>query len=127
MAIIAGQHLYGYTVNHKYGEAMGVVKTTIMIDEQLWRRLRETMLRRYGSYRKLGETVAESVRIFDAEGALTALLSAMGAEPRDYPSSAEVIASRPKVDLSAGRTIREMRADRVDRISGLKRDGKKVC
>jgi hypothetical protein len=105
---------------------LGDVKTTIVIDEQLWKRLRESILRRHGSYRKLGETVEESVKIFDAEGTLIAMLSAMGLEPGEYPSSAEVIAGRPKVGVSAGRTVREMRDDRVDRLSGFERSGKKV-
>jgi hypothetical protein len=111
---------------HKYGEAMGAVKTTIMMDERLLKRLRESMLRRHGSYRKLGETVEESVKMFDPEGTLAALLRATGTEPSDYPSCAEVIASRPKIDLSAGRVIREMRDDRVDRVSGLERSGKEI-
>ena len=95
---------------------MGAVKTTIMIDEELWKRLRESMLRRHGSFRKLGETVEESLRIYDAEGALTSLLSEMGVKARDLPSSSEVIASRPR-GQSAGKTIREMRTDRIDRLS----------
>jgi hypothetical protein len=103
-------------VNHNYGEGMGAVKTTIMIDEKLWKRLRESMLRRHGTFRKLGETVEESVRIFDAEGTLFSFLSAMEVESRDLPSSAEVIASRPK-GKSAGKVVREMRADRLDRLS----------
>ncbi|MBU7004215.1 MAG: hypothetical protein HXS50_01515, partial [Theionarchaea archaeon] len=66
---------------------MGAVKTTIMIDEKLWKRLRESMLRRQGTFRKLGETVEESVRIFDVEGTLNSFLSAIDVESRDLPSS----------------------------------------
>lgn len=110
------EYLYYFTVNHNYGECMGAVKTTIMIDEKVWKRLRESMLRRHGTFRKLGETVEESVRIFDVEGTLNSFLSAMDVESRDLPSSAEVISSRPK-GKSAGRVIKEMRADRLDRLS----------
>jgi len=95
---------------------MGAVKTTIMIDEKLWKRLRESMFRRHGTFRKLGETVEESVRIYDAEGTLSSFLSAMEVETRDFPSSAEVISNRPK-GKSAGKVVREMRADRLDRLS----------
>ena len=102
------------------------VKTTIMIDEELWRRFRESVVRKYESSRKLSENVEEAVKSFDAEGTLSQLLVSLGHEPEGYPSSSEVISNRPKVAMSASRTIKEMRRGRAEGISGLKRNSKKV-
>lgn len=73
------------------------VKTTIVVDEALWKRFRESVMHRYDSSKKLSETVAEAIEIFDAEGTLMEMLERLNIEVKGYPSSSEIRRDRPEI------------------------------
>ncbi len=105
---------------------MTKVKTTLVIDEEVWREFRVRVLSKYGAKRDLSETVEEALRSFNPLLPLRRLVEELKLGVDSYPSSNEILASRVRVDLSAGETVREMRNGRQNNISGLKLRGKAV-
>ena len=99
---------------------MTTVKTTINIDEETWNRFKSTVSSRQGSARNLSGAVEEAIRSFDTEGLLSAFMEAMGIEAGGHPSLREVERSRPRLETSAGETVRRMRGDRGTCIPGKK-------
>jgi len=97
------------------------IKTTIVVDEELWNRFKEFVFQRYGSYRKLSEAIEESIKTMDPVGLIMEFAKLMGISGA-FPSSREIVERRPSVDVSAGQVVREMRNEREKRLSGLKRD-----
>jgi len=97
------------------------IKTTIVVDEELWKRFKEFVFQRYGSYRKLSEAIEESIKTMDSVGLILEFAKLMGISGI-FPSSREIVKRRPSVDVSAGKVLREMRDDRETRLSRLKRN-----
>ena len=100
---------------------MRPIKTTIVVDEELWNRFKEFVFQRYGSYRKLSEAIEESIKTMDSIGLIMEFAKLMGISGA-FPSSREIVERRSSVDVSAGQVAREMRNEREKRLSGLKRD-----
>ena len=93
---------------------MTTVKTTINIDEETWNRFKSAVSSRQGSARNLNGAVEEAIRSFDTEGLLSAFMEAMGIEAGGHPSLREVERSRPRLETSAGETVRRMRGAKGD-------------
>lgn len=99
---------------------MGIVKTTIVIDEETWNEFKRSVSSRYGSLRMTSLAVEEAIKCFNAVNLLRSFSSAMGLVTSAYPSVREVEERRPKMGTLAGEEVREMRDERQARLSGLK-------
>jgi hypothetical protein len=108
------------TVRHLDGEAMGVVKTTIVVDEETWNAFRKFVSSRYGSSRMLSFAVEEALKSSNVVDMLVRFCEAIRLKADEYPSVRDVERRRPKLDTSAGTGIRGMRDERQTRILGLK-------
>ena len=97
---------------------MTTVKTTINIDEETWNRLKRAVSSRQGSLRNLSGVVEEAIRAFDTEELINAFMETAGFERGRYPSLREVEEGRPRLETSAGETVRAMRDERDERVSG---------
>lgn len=97
---------------------MTTVKTTVNIDEETWNRFKKTVSSRYGSIRNLSGAVEEAIKCFNTDELLSRFIETAGIDAGTYPSLKEVKESRPKLETSAGETVRAMRDERVARISG---------
>ena len=106
---------------------MGVVKTTIVIDEETWNEFKKTVSSRYGSLRMTSLAVEEAIKCFNAVEMLKGFSDAMGFVTSVYPSVREVEERRPKLGTSAGEEVRGMRDERQARLSGLKWHREEVC
>jgi len=115
-------------VGRFYGDRAGALglKTTIIVDEELWNRIRQSILPRSASSKNLSKTVEEALRMFDAEGMLFKLARRLGIEIEGYPSSSEIRRGRPKVGIGVADTVREMRESREKSLSGLERSCEEV-
>ncbi|MFB0557576.1 MAG: hypothetical protein ACETVY_00530 [Candidatus Bathyarchaeia archaeon] len=100
---------------------MTTTKTTINIDEETWNRFKKTVSSRQGSLRNLSGAVEEAIKAFDTEELIKAFMEAMGIESGGLPSLREVEEGRPRLDTSAGETVRAMRDERNARVSGHER------
>lgn len=100
---------------------MTTTKTTINIDEETWNRFKRTVSSRQGSLRNLSGAVEEAIKAFDTEELIRAFMEAMGIGSGGFPSLREVEDGRPRLDTSAGETVRAMRDERNARVSGHER------
>lgn len=100
------------TVNH-----MKTVKTTINIDEETWNEFKKTVSSRYGSIRKLSSAVEEAIQSFNTAELLNRFSGLMGIDTSTYPSVREIKEKRPRLEVSAGETVRAMRDEREARLS----------
>ncbi len=96
---------------------MGIVKTTIVIDEETWAEFKKIVSSRYGGLRKLSSLVEEAIKCFNPIELLTNFSSSVGLDVSPYPSSNEVKSRRPKLNTSSPEVIRKMRNEREARIS----------
>jgi hypothetical protein len=96
------------------------VKTTLLIDEKTWAEFRKLVLSRYGSSRKLSAAVEEAIRTFNSVELLVSLSNNLGLNVNSYPSTAEIKKRRPKVSVSSGKIVRQMRDERKTRLLRLK-------
>ncbi|HKZ47698.1 MAG TPA: hypothetical protein VJ397_02805 [Thermoplasmata archaeon] len=103
----------------------GKHKTTLLLDEGIWRRFQEEVLRREGA-RATSAEVEKAIAATDLAPLLETLAARYPQPDAGFPSVAEVERLRPKGrgDLTA--LIREDRDDRDDRLLGLQRAGKAV-
>lgn len=99
---------------------MGVIKTTVNIDERIWNEFKRVVSSQYGGVKSLSRLVEEALRSFNTLELLELFLELWGVEVGIYPSSREVVERRPKLETSAGRVVREMRDEREACISGYK-------
>jgi len=103
-----------FTVN-----LMGTIKTTIVLDEKVWNEFKRMVSSRHGSLRKLGSTVEEALRSFNAVDLLNSFSQSINLDISTCPSLSEVENRRQELATSAGEVIREMRDERQKRVSGL--------
>lgn len=96
---------------------MTTVKTTINIDEDTWNRFKKAVSSNQGSLRNLSSAVEEAIRCFNTDELLESFMEMRGIERGRYPSLREVEGSRPKLETSAGKAVREIRDERDARIS----------
>jgi len=99
---------------------MGVVKTTIVIDEETWNEFKRSVSSMYGSPRMTSQAVEEAIKCFNSVELLKRFSNAIGLFASGYPSVREVQERRPKLETSAGEEVRRMRDERHARLSGLK-------
>lgn len=99
---------------------MGVVKTTIVIDEETWKEFKRSVSSRYGSLRMTSTAVEEAIKCFNAVELLKSISRAMNLTIHAYPSVKEVEERRPTLGTSAGEEVRGMRDERQAGLSGLK-------
>jgi hypothetical protein len=97
---------------------MTTVKTTINIDEETWNRFKKVVSSNQGSLRNLSNAVEEAIRCFNTDELLARFMEMMNIDLGGYPSLSEVEGGRPKLETSAGETVRAMRDERDIRVSG---------
>lgn len=85
-------------------------KVAIYVDEGTWNRFKEEVLRKYGTTRMLSKEVQNLVESYLAGYAVMDSLQKFGT----FISAEEVKKGRPKPEVSAGRTVRELRDKRAD-------------
>ncbi len=95
---------------------MGTIKTTITIDEEVWNQLKRTISSKYRNLRKLSTAVEEAIKTFNTSEVLNEFSALLNINTSTYPSNKEVKERRPKLETSAGKTIREMRDEREAHI-----------
>jgi len=100
--------------------SLGVVKTTVVIDEETWNEFKRSVSSRYGSLRMASLAVEEALKCFNAIKLLKKFSEAIGFVTSVYQSVREVEERRPKMGTSAGEEVRRLRDERQDRLSGLK-------
>lgn len=88
------------------------VKTTINIDEETWRRFKDTVSSHQGSLRNLSNAVEEAIKCFNTNSILEQFAEEMGIKTGAYPSLREVEENRPRLGTSAAKEVREMRDGR---------------
>ena len=99
---------------------MGVVKTTLVIDEETWNEFKRSVSSRYGSLKKVSFAVEEALRSFNTIELLEDFSKSKGFVINTYPSLREVEERRPKLKTSAGEEVRRLRDERQARLSRLK-------
>jgi len=102
------------------------VKTTIIVDEELWSRIRQSIVPRSANSKNLSKTVEEALRTFDAEGMLLKLAERLGIDVEGHPSSSEIQRGRPRLSEPVTDTLRETRGSREKSLSGLERSCEEV-
>jgi hypothetical protein len=105
---------------------MGVIKTTIVIDEEAWKEFKRSVSSIYGSLRMTSFAVEEAIKCFNAVDLLKDFSNAMALNASGYPSVREVEERRPKLRTSAGEELRRMRDERQTRLSRLKQHREKI-
>ena len=96
---------------------MGIVKTTIVVDEKTWKEFKKMVSLRYGSSRFTSPAVEEAIKCFNITELLKKFLDAVGCSLAAYPSLKEVEERRPKLGTSAGEEIRRMRDEHYAGLS----------
>lgn len=86
-----------------------MVYISLYIDDDLWRRFREDVLRSRGKSRALSDQVAELIEDALTQEAVTRGFGLIGESPSRILSAAEIKPITPRVDTSSERAIREMR------------------
>lgn len=91
-------------------------KVAIYVDENVWNRFKEEVLRKYGTTRMLSKEVQNLVESYLASYTVMDSLQKFGFGT--FISAEEVKKGRPKPrpQVSAGETLREMRDKRADLI-----------
>ena len=104
-----------WTVNHTQK-----VKTTILIDKHLLDQFKRLASAKHGTSRTLSAEFEKALRASSPSEILTAAATRLNLAIDRYPSLDEIIQKRPRVDVSAGTTVREMRDGRGQRVLGHK-------
>ncbi len=94
------------------------VKTTLVLNEKIWSEFRRFVETAYGTTRKMSADVEEALGSFTPVAVLEDFASSAGIVLDSYPSSQEIVSRRPKVKVSTAKTIRRMRDERKERVSG---------
>ena len=100
-------------------------KTTLLLDDAVWRRFQEEVLRQEGA-RATSSQVEKALAAMDPTPIVEAVATHLQPPTEGFPSVAEVEQQRPKGRGDMTRLIREDRDDRDDRVLGLERPRKKV-
>jgi len=91
-------------------------KTTILIDDDLLEQFRGLAASKPGGLRMLNSEFEEALRAFSPLEVIRSSAARLGLRIDRYPSLEEVTRSRPRVSVSAGRVLREMRDERAQRL-----------
>ena len=96
---------------------MGLVKTTVNIDEETLKEFKRNALARYGGSRKLSLAIEDSMKNFNTAAILIGYAKRENILLEEIPSSREVMDRRSRVDWSMEDELRAMRDERAARIS----------
>lgn len=99
---------------------MQKTKTTIVVDKQLLDQFKRLTSAKHGSPRTLSSELEEAIRAFSPPEILSSLAAKLNLKIDRFPSLDEIVQIRPKVNISAGRIIREMRDEREHSLSRYK-------
>ena len=89
-------------------------KVSLYLDEELWVRFKEAVLRKHGTLRKLSEEVEKLLQASMIDESIQAAFEKMGINPRVLISPKEVKQNRPRLrGPPAEVLIREMRGRRI--------------
>ena len=89
-------------------------KVSLYIDEELWNKFKEVVLRKHGTLRKLSSEVESLLRASLIDEEIGHVFKRMGLDVRIPRSSEEIKKSRPKLrGPSSEILIRELRGRRV--------------
>jgi len=103
----------------------GKHKTTLLLDERVWHRFQEEVMRTEGP-RATSAEVEKAITATDLAPILTAVATRYPSGDAGFPSVSEVERLRPTGRGDLTRLIREDRDDRDDRLLGLQRPSKTV-
>jgi len=99
---------------------MQKVKTTLVVDKRLLDQFKKLTSMKRGTSKALSTEFEEALRAFSPMEIISSLIAALSLKIDQYPSLGEVAKNRPRVKISAGRIVREMRDEREQRILGHK-------
>ena len=89
-------------------------KVSLYIDEKLWTKFKEAVLRKHGTLRKLSSEVENLLRAFFIDEEIRRAFEKMGVDMRVSVFSEEIKRSRPKLrGPPSEELIREMRGKRI--------------
>ena len=94
------------------------VKTTVLIDKNLLDQFKKLTSMKHGTSKALSSEFEEALRSFSPLEIMSSLIATLNLKIGQYPSLEEVAKNRPRVRISAGRIVREMRDEREQRILG---------
>ena len=97
---------------------MQKVKTTVLIDKDLLDQFKKLASVKHGTSKALSSEFEEALRAFSPLEIMSSLIATLNLKIGQYPSLEEVAKNRPRVKISAGRIVREMRDEREQRILG---------
>lgn len=97
---------------------MAKVKTTVLLDEHLLKQFRDLVASKYGTSRMLSSEFEEALKAFSPLEVIRSLAARLHVTIEQYPSLDEVSRNRPRVNVSAGNVLREMRDERARRLLG---------
>ena len=93
---------------------MTKTKTTILLDERLLEQFRTLTTAKHASSRMLRSEFEEAIRAFSPLEIIRSLADKLRLKIDQYPSLDKVARTRPRVRLSAGKVVREMRDERQE-------------
>jgi len=93
---------------------MTIKKVAIYVDDKIWKKFKEEVLRRHGTTRVLSKEVQNLIESYLTSDSMIKFLEKFGAT---FISSEDVKKDRPKLKISAGDVLREVR----DKRAGLSR------
>ena len=89
-------------------------KVSLYVDEKLWARFKDVVLRRHGTLRKLSSEVESLLRTFLTDEEIGRAYEKMGVDIRVLISPEEIKRSRPKLRGPPSEIlVREMRGKRI--------------
>jgi len=94
------------------------MKVSIYIEDELWRRFREAVLRARGTSRALSDHVSELIEDALTQEAVVRGFSMIDKSPSKIISAAEIKPISPKAKTSSEKIVREMRDGRAARVYG---------
>ncbi len=98
---------------------MRKVKSTLLVDEDLWNEFKRLVVAKHGSMRMVSAEVEEAISGFTTTRLLNQLARMVGLKVEKYPSSDEVKRLRKRVEASSADVLRAMRDEREKAVSGL--------
>jgi len=99
---------------------MAKTKTTILIEKDILDQFKRLVSLKHGATRNLSLEIEEALRAFSPFEILSSAAARLSQKIDHYPSLKEVVKNRPRVDISAGTIVREMRDERARNVLGHK-------
>ncbi len=93
-------------------------KVSVYIDEELWERFKKMVVHKTGDTRSLSREVQMLVEESIVDKGLLNAFKKLGLNWEKLPSFSDIEAVTPVKSSSAGKTVRKMRDERAESISG---------